>query len=74
MLSIFDDKKNNSQTLQILLDDDKKAYGVSFMRHGFPQIVHANKEVILSTGTYSSPLLLMKSGIGPESILNAAEV
>lgn len=56
------------------MDDDKKAYGVAFMRHGFPQIAHASKEVILSAGTYSSPLLLMKSGIGPESILNAAEV
>lgn len=52
----------------------KKAYGVLYSRHGFPQIAHAQNEIILSAGAYSSPLLLMKSGIGPESTLNAAEV
>ncbi len=35
---------------------------------------YAQKEVILSAGTFASPLLLMKSGIGPENILNAAGV
>lgn len=59
---------------KILLDDNKRAYGVAYTRHGFPQIATARKEIILSAGAYSSPLLLMKSGIGPESILNAAEV
>lgn len=59
---------------QILLDDNKRAYGVAYSRHGFPQIAHASKEVILSAGVFSSPLLLMKSGIGPQSVLNAAEV
>lgn len=60
--------------LQILLDENKKAYGVSYTRHGIPQIAHAKNEIILSAGTYSSPLLLMKSGIGPVDILNAAGV
>lgn len=59
---------------QILLDNDKRAYGVVYSRHGFPQIARAQKEIILSAGIFSSPLLLMKSGIGPESVLNAAEV
>lgn len=56
------------------MDSDKKAYGVAYSRHGFPQIAYAQKEIILSAGVFSSPLLLMKSGIGPESVLNAAEV
>lgn len=56
------------------MDSDKKAYGVAYSRHGFPQIAHAQKEVILSAGVFSSPMLLMKSGIGPENVLNAAEV
>lgn len=60
--------------LQILLDNNKKANGVAYTRHGFPQIAYAQKEIILSAGAFSSPLLLMKSGIGPESVLNAAEV
>ncbi|KAJ6635171.1 4-pyridoxate dehydrogenase [Pseudolycoriella hygida] len=59
---------------EILLDENKKAYGVAYSRHGIPQIAHASKEIILSAGTYSSPMLLMKSGIGPVSTLNAAEI
>lgn len=66
---------NSSNALtQILLDNNKNAYGVAYTRHGLPQIAHAQKEIILSAGVFSSPLLLMKSGIGPESVLNAAEV
>lgn len=45
-----------------------------YTRHGFPQIAYAQNEIILSAGTYATPLLLMKSGIGPENVLNAAEV
>lgn len=59
---------------EILLDDDKRAYGVMYKRHGIPQLARATKEIILSAGTYSSPLLLMKSGIGPVDVLNAAEI
>lgn len=47
---------------------------MAYSRHGFPQIAYAKNEIILSAGAFSSPLLLMKSGIGPESILNDAEV
>lgn len=35
---------------------------------------HASKEVIISAGTISSPMLLIKSGIGPKDILEKAEV
>lgn len=47
---------------------------MAYTRHGFPQIAHARNEIMLSAGAFSSPLLLMKSGIGPESVLNDAEV
>lgn len=60
--------------LKILINERKAAYGVIYKRHGIPQIAHALKEVIVSAGTISSPLLLMKSGIGPEAALNAAGV
>ncbi|XP_037036059.1 oxygen-dependent choline dehydrogenase 1-like [Bradysia coprophila] len=63
-----------STVSEILLDDNKKAYGVAYSRHGFPQLAHAEKEIILSAGAFSSPLLLMKSGIGPVAVLNAAEI
>ncbi|KAJ6630515.1 Glucose dehydrogenase [FAD, quinone] [Pseudolycoriella hygida] len=59
---------------EVLLDENRKAYGVAYSRHGIPQIAYAEKEVILSAGVFSSPLLLMKSGIGPVNVLNAAEI
>jgi len=59
---------------QILLNENNEAYGVAYSRHGFPQITYASKEIILSAGTFSSPLLLMKSGIGPVDQLEAAGV
>ncbi|XP_037024090.1 glucose dehydrogenase [FAD, quinone]-like [Bradysia coprophila] len=59
---------------QILLNDKREAYGVTYIRNRFPQMALARNEIILSAGAFSSPLLLMKSGIGPESILNEAEI
>ncbi len=50
------------------------AYGVLYRRHGMLQIAHASKEVIISAGTISSPMLLIKSGIGPSEILDNAGV
>ncbi|XP_053617632.1 glucose dehydrogenase [FAD, quinone]-like [Plodia interpunctella] len=49
---------------KILIDEQKKAYGVKFMKHGQQRIVKASKEVILSAGAIQSPQLLMLSGIG----------
>ncbi|ODM87919.1 Oxygen-dependent choline dehydrogenase [Orchesella cincta] len=38
------------------------------------QIAHASKEVIISSGIFSSPLLLMKSGVGPRDQLEEAGI
>jgi len=59
---------------EVLIDDTKKAYGVAYTRHGIPQIAHASREVIVSSGTFSSPLLLMRSGLGPRDVLEEAGV
>lgn len=50
------------------------AYGVRYKRHGIPQIAHVTKEIIVSSGVISSPLLLMKSGIGPRTQLTKGGV
>ncbi|CAL8130330.1 unnamed protein product [Orchesella dallaii] len=63
-----------SVAIEILIDENKRAYGVLYERHGIPQIAHASKEVIISSGVYSSPLLLMKSGVGPRDQLEVAEI
>jgi len=47
---------------------------VAYTRHGLPQIAHVSNEVIISAGTFASPLLLIKSGIGPKDVLEEAKV
>jgi choline dehydrogenase len=59
---------------EVLVNENKEAYGVAFTRHGIPQIAYASKEVIVSAGVFSTPLLLMKSGIGPVATLEDADI
>jgi len=49
----------------------KRVTGVRFRRDGTLHTVHASREVILSGGTINSPQLLMLSGIGPATQLQA---
>jgi choline dehydrogenase len=46
-----------------------RAVGVETLRDGGRVIVRANREVILSAGTWQSPQLLMLSGVGPANYL-----
>jgi len=59
---------------QILFDtqDDIKAIGVRYENSAKELItVHCNEEIILSAGTIASPKILLQSGIGPKSELEA---
>jgi choline dehydrogenase-like flavoprotein len=63
----------NAHTTSIILDG-KQAVGVRYLkggRDGTASTVHAHREVILSAGSYNSPQLLLLSGIGPASHLQA---
>ena len=54
--------------------EGKRAVGVRYHRggpRGRATEVRARREVILSGGTYNSPLLMQVSGIGPPSVLQA---
>jgi choline dehydrogenase len=55
-------------TLRILFEGDR-AVGVEIARDGRVERLRAEREVIVSAGTYQSPVLLMLSGIGPEDQL-----
>ncbi|MEU5533511.1 GMC family oxidoreductase N-terminal domain-containing protein [Streptomyces sp. NPDC020362] len=48
-----------------------RATGVEAERGGTVELVRAEREVILSAGTYESPKLLMLSGVGPAAALSA---
>ncbi len=55
-----------------IIFEGKRAVGVRYMKggpRGTPVEVRANKEVILSGGTYNSPQLLQLSGIGSPDLL-----
>lgn len=51
--------------------DGKRATGVTWRDRAGQQTATARREVILSGGTFNSPLLLQLSGIGPGALLQA---
>ena len=54
-----------------VLMDGKRATGVQYLHNGQTLQATATREVIVSAGAFGSPQLLMLSGIGPQSQLQA---
>ncbi len=54
--------------------EGKRAVGVEYLRDGKIERVRADREVILSAGTFKSPQLLQLSGIGPADHLRSVGV
>jgi choline dehydrogenase len=52
-----------------ILIEDGRATGVEYRKDGQIRRVHAQREVILSTGALASPKMLMLSGVGPADAL-----
>lgn len=59
-----------AQATRVLIEG-QRADGVEYVRNGKLERVYAEREVIVSSGTYKSPQLLMLSGIGPADQLRA---
>lgn len=60
---------------KILFDSNKTAIGVQvFSERGQEYILSANREIVLSAGTFQSPQLLMVSGIGPTDELEKFDI
>jgi len=51
-----------------------RAVGVEYLRNGKIERIRADREVIVSAGTYQSPQLLQLSGIGPADILRSVGI
>ncbi|KAB0799998.1 hypothetical protein PPYR_07878 [Photinus pyralis] len=61
----------HSLATKVLINKDKKAYGVAFSGNGSFRYAIAEREVVLSAGAVGSPQLLMLSGIGPRKHLQS---
>ncbi|XP_063975407.1 glucose dehydrogenase [FAD, quinone]-like [Diachasmimorpha longicaudata] len=55
---------------KVLIDENKYAYGVEFIKNNKSYRVNTRKEVILSAGAIDSAKLLILSGIGPKDHLD----
>lgn len=55
----------HAHVTKVLIDKNKRAYGIEFVRNSQRHRVLARKEVVLSAGALNSPQILMLSGIGP---------
>ena len=58
----------HAHTSKVLLDGangDQRATGVSYLHEGQTHELRARREVLLSSGAFGSPQLLMLSGVGP---------
>ncbi|KAL8700356.1 MAG: hypothetical protein Q9201_005495 [Fulgogasparrea decipioides] len=69
----------NTLAKKILFDASKRAVGVTVECGGFGSgsvtyTIKATKEVIVSSGTFRSPQILMVSGIGPTSTLRQNDI
>ncbi|KAJ8707937.1 hypothetical protein PYW08_010303 [Mythimna loreyi] len=58
-------------TVTKIIFEDKTAVGVEAVYKGKKYIFKANKEVILSAGTFNSPKILQLSGVGPKEHLES---
>lgn len=52
-----------------IIFQDKKAVAVEFIRNGKIETIRANKEILLSAGTFQSPQILLLSGVGSREAL-----
>ncbi|XP_055307901.1 glucose dehydrogenase [FAD, quinone]-like [Sitodiplosis mosellana] len=73
------DRKNlfvmkHSYVTSVLIDKSNRAYGVKLSYKGKPWKAYAKKEVILSAGSFMSPQLLMRSGVGPKNDLENLKI
>ena len=59
---------------KILIDENKRARGVTFIRDGKRIVLKARQEIIICAGAINSPQLLELSGIGDENILKASGI
>ncbi|XP_029174534.1 glucose dehydrogenase [FAD, quinone]-like [Nylanderia fulva] len=63
-----------ARVTKVLINADKRAYGVEYIKDNVWKKVTCSKEVVLSAGTIDSAKLLMLSGIGPRDHLEELNI
>ncbi|XP_070150232.1 glucose dehydrogenase [FAD, quinone]-like [Polyergus mexicanus] len=63
-----------ARVTKILINADKRAYGVEYVKNNVWETVICSKEVLVSAGTIDSAKLLMLSGIGPRDHLEELNI
>ncbi|KAL6438230.1 hypothetical protein ACFW04_004436 [Cataglyphis niger] len=63
-----------ARVTKVLINADKRAYGVEYVKNNVRETVICSKEVLLSAGTIDSAKLLMLSGIGPRDHLKELNI
>lgn len=63
-----------ARVTKVLIDADKRAYGVEYIKDNVWKKVTCSKEILLSAGTIDSAKLLMLSGIGPREHLEELSI
>lgn len=59
-----------AHTTRVVIED-KRAVGVAIVQNGNERVVRVRREVVLSSGAFGSPQILLLSGIGPADELRA---
>jgi len=65
--------ETGAQVLRILVKDGR-AYGVEYLQRGERKVAMADREIVVSSGTFGSPHVLMLSGIGPADHLRSVGI
>jgi choline dehydrogenase-like flavoprotein len=63
-----------SHVLSLVIESARRCRGVAFARQGGTTTLMAERAVILAAGTIGSPVLLLRSGIGPAAELEALRI
>ncbi|XP_029680543.1 glucose dehydrogenase [FAD, quinone]-like [Formica exsecta] len=63
-----------ARVTKVLINADKRVYGVEYVKNNVWKTVSCSKEVLLSAGTIDSAKLLMLSGIGPRDHLEKLNI
>jgi len=63
-----------ARVTKVLIDANKRAYGVEYVKDNVWKKVTCSKEILLSAGTIDSAKLLMLSGIGPREHLEELNI